>query len=287
VFKDSGPNCTMYLPRNLISHLYLQLLRTYHTTSPPVLILTALEPDALCACRILIALLKRDYIRHQVYPVTGYSDLTDAGEKLIRPMRTTEGGEGGIVICLGVGGLIDLEGFLGFEADEQGEGGMGGVEFWILDSRRPYNLANVFGGNVVPTTDSAGEAIRTEIGVQKGRLSSNYKPGSGGVIVFDDGDIEECMDAEREAYCALAEMPDVGDDEDDDIDDTDAGSDEDENEIAEQEPPTSGQVSRKRKSWSDQEDESGTDEEDGRPLQRRRSNSVCHDGVKDRLLLTS
>ena len=107
--------------------------------------LVSLEPDAICACRILTALLKRDYIPHKIQPVSGYADLTKTGEDLVRPMKTSEGGSGGVVVCLGVGGLVDLGSLLGME-DEENTQPMGGVEVWVLDARRPWNLSNVFGG---------------------------------------------------------------------------------------------------------------------------------------------
>lgn len=261
----------MYLPRSLISHLYNHLLRTHHTLSPPVLLLVALEPDALCACRILTALLKRDYIPHKIQPVAGYSDLTRAGEELVRPMRTTDGGSGGVVVCLGVGGLVDLENILGLEVDENGNGGAGDVDVWVLDARRPWNLTNVFGGGQ-SLTDAAEstDVARKATGLDRGKISSNFKPGGGGIIVFDDGDIEDELEQEREAYRALAEMPDVDDDE------SDLGSDtegETEGRI-EDTPPVSGQVTKKRKSLSDGEDGSDSEADDERPRQRRRSNSV-------------
>ncbi|KAL4948669.1 CDC45 family [Aspergillus filifer] len=247
----------MYLPRQLISHLYTQLLRSHHPLSPPVLILVALEPDALCACRILTALLKRDYIPHKIHPVAGYGDLARAGEELVKPMQTGNGGSGGVVVCLGVGGLVDLGEVLGLTGEEEDETeDMGGVEIWVFDARRPWNLANVFGGD-------GGQSTTTR-GVDKGCITVSYKFGSGngGVVVYDDGDIEEELGREREAYCALLEMPEVdeeGDDDDDDEDD---------------EMPSSSD-SKKRKSWSreDDEDEEEFDEEDEPPRQRRRSDS--------------
>ena len=257
----------MYLPRSIISHLYLHLLRTHHPLSPPVLLLVALEPDALCACRILTALLKRDYIPHKIQPIAGYGDLTRAGEELVRPMRTTDGGSGGVVVCLGVGGLVDLEAMLGLEADENGEGGIGDVDVWVLDARRPWNLANVFGAP--PGGDAQnGELVRGQLGVDKGRISQSYNPGRGGIIVFDDGDIEEELGAERDAYCALAEMPEV------DEDDGETDGSDSESEDGEMEPPVSGQAPKKRKSWADSDDKSEGEHEDGPPRQRRRSNSV-------------
>ncbi|KAF2001879.1 CDC45-like protein [Amniculicola lignicola CBS 123094] len=253
----------MYLPRGLIAHLYQELLKRNHAAAPPVLLLVALEPDALCACRILTALLKRDYIPHKIQPIAGYADLRRASEDLVRPMKTNEGGSGGVVVCLGVGGMVDLEEMMGLYVDfDTREGGTGDVEVWVLDARRPWNLNSVFG---TPTSidQETGEIVREQAGVDKGRLTHTYRSGKGGIIVFDDGDIEEELEAEREAYCGLEEMPEVGeheDSEDEDDDEDDA-------------PPESGQIPKKRKSWSENEDSDEEMSDDERPRQRRRSNS--------------
>lgn len=253
----------MYLPRQLISHLYLQLLRSHHPLSPPVLILVALEPDALCACRILTALLKRDYIPHKIQPVAGYGDLARAGKDLVQPMQTTNGGSGGVVVCLGVGGLVDLGEILGLSQPDDEVEDMGGVEIWVLDARRPWNLGNVFGGQA-GLSDAMAEidanARRRGRGVEKGCITPAYTSKNGGIVVFDDGDIEEELGNEREAYYALLEMPEV--DEDDDVSDED-GDD--------HEMPTG---SKKRKSWSGREADDESEDEDGPPRQRKRSNSV-------------
>lgn len=264
----------MYLPRHLISHLYLQLLRFHTPLSPPVLILVALEPDALCACRILTALLKRDYIPHKIQPVAGYGDLARAGEELVKPMRTTHGGSGGVVVCLGVGGLVDLSEILCLTVEGEETEDMGGVEVWVIDARRPWNLENVFGGQPGPRRqledgEQNARSVKTR-GVEKGCINESYKSGAGGVIVFDDGDIEEELTAEREAYCALQEMPEIDEDDLDDDDDEEAGDDSgSEDDMGN----GSGSSSRKRKSWRDEEDE--YDDDDEPPRQRRRSNSVC------------
>lgn len=257
----------MYLPRSLISHLYTHLLRTLQPLSPPVLILAALETDALCACRILTALLRRDYIPHKIQPVSGYADLTRVGQELITPMKTTEGGSGGIVVCLGVGGLVDLAELLGLESEDLEQDMMGGVDVWVLDARRPWNLGNVFGG--LPTVH-APDTIETDTqrkasGVEKGRIHKGYRPGQGGIIVFDDGDIDDELSAERDAYCELLEMPEVEDEGDEDSDAEDLENHKD-----------TPSKSRKRKSWSDRENEDSSEEfdEDAPPRRRRRSNSV-------------
>ncbi len=253
----------MYLPRNLISHLYSHLLRTHHALSPPVLLLVSLDPDALCACRILTALLKRDYIPHKIQPISGYRDLSRAGETLVQPMRTSDGGSGGVVVCLGVGGLVDLESILGLEVDEQGNGGLGDVEIWVIDARRPWNLSNVFGGHGLsePGPSEDIETARKQLGIDRGKITKSYRAGRGGIIVFDDGDIEDELSTENEAYCAIEAMPDLGD-EDGTSSDADADTD---NEDA----SSGASPSRKRKSPSDTEDEDEFSDDD-RPRQKRR-----------------
>lgn len=258
----------MYLPRSLLSTLYLHLQRTHHPLSPPVLILVALEPDALCGCRILTHLLKRDYIPHKIQPIAGYGDLEKAGRNVIRPMMESQGGSGGVVVCLGVGGLVDLGGLLGIDADGE-ESTYGGVEVWVIDARRPWNLGNVFGGEpTIAQIDEAGGILyQKQPGVNGGKIERGYKPGKGGIIVFDDGDIEEDLDAERDAFLALVDMPEVEENHDD-SEGSDTGS-EDEDDV-----PKASQPGQKRKSWSDQDEEDESSDDDDRPRQRRRSNSV-------------
>ncbi|KAL2159407.1 hypothetical protein VTH06DRAFT_2411 [Thermothelomyces fergusii] len=287
----------MYLPRALLSKLYLNLVNTRHPLSPPVLILVALEPDALCACRILTRLFKHDYVPHKIQPVAGYADLERVGRELVAPMMESRGGAGGVVVCLGVGGMADLGSVLGLESEEGDEGGdgpaaFGGVEVWVVDSHRPWNLNNVFGGfPLEPETEgnaAAPYAARTPAGVKAGRIERAYRPGKGGIVVFDDGDIEEELGKEREAYMALLDMPEVEDDgedlgesdedEDDDDDDNDGdardGSDVEEPPVL---PKRASRAGQKRKSWDFlEEDSEGGEDEDGyddRPRQRRRSNS--------------
>lgn len=272
----------MYLPRGLLSHLYTQLIRNTHPLSPPVLILVSLDPDALCACRILTTLLKRDYIPHKVQPVAGYSELSNAGRELVLPLTRQQGGDGGVVVCLGVGGLVDLEELLGLDGangeEEQVDMQHHGVEVWVVDARRSWNLQNVFGTGSPSSEEQAMEndaVAKRKRGVDQGKLLPSYRSGRGGIIVFDDGDIERELNAERDAFCALQDMPELGDDDDDDDDDDaeDSNGDGEDNNDEELGVEGEGVNSRKRKSLSDQgeDDESGSDDE--RPYQRRRSNS--------------
>ncbi|KAK8929653.1 Cell division control protein 45 [Metarhizium anisopliae] len=201
----------MYLPRSLISKLYTHLQTTRHPTSPPVLILVALEPDALCGCRILTRLLKHDYIPHKIQPVAGYSDLEKAGKELVMPMMESQGGSGGVVVCLGVGGMVDLGPLLGLEQDGA-EAPYSGVEVWVIDARRPWNLGNVFGGFPLEATSEAESSYqsRTPVGISGGQVERAYKSGKGGIVVFDDGDIEEAMEKERDAGLVSLRGPEAG-----------------------------------------------------------------------------
>lgn len=257
----------MYLPRSLISKLYLHLQNTRHPLSPPVLVLVALEPDALCACRILTHLLKHDYIPHKIQPIAGYTDLEKAGRELVAPMMESQGGSGGVVVCLGVGGMVDLGETLGLETANDSP--YSGVEVWIMDAHRPWNLGNVFGGFPLQPAveDSSSYQSRSPTGVQDGQIGSSYGPGKGGIVVFDDGDIQEELTGERAAYVALLNMPDV----EDDGRDLDSSDGEDEEDDEPNELPHAGQ---KRKSWSDSHEDMSSDDDDDRPRQRRRSNSV-------------
>lgn len=255
----------MFLPRSLIALLYNHLIETYQPSSSSVLILSSLETDAICACRILATLFKRDSIQHIIQPVAGYGDLQNAGQKLVRPMKISEGGNGGVVICLGVGGLVDLASLLGLEDEDNAENDMSGVEVWVLDARRPWNLSNVFGGYSYQASTGIDPtpALRRVPGVERGKIKSSYRPGKGGIICFDDGDIVDELSLEQDAFCSLAEMPEVEDDEAEDY--------QDEDEQVEDDDSHGSSQSRKRKSWSDRDD--SEDEADERPFQRRRSNS--------------
>lgn len=256
----------MYLPRSLISHLYQHLVRTHHSLSPPVLILAALEPDALCACRILTALLKRDYIAHKIQPIAGYDDLKNAGKDLVQPMRSQDGGSGGIVVCLGVGGMVDMSETLGL--DVTGEDPSGGVEVWLIDARRPWNLGNVFGGDPGQWNleEMSGKTRSRYPEVDNGQIASHYGSRHGGIIVFDDGDIEQEMQSERNSYCELLRMGEA------DLGEDSGGSDD---ESIASVSIIGDQTSRKRKTWSDRvgEDDDSQDE-NSRPRQRRRRHSV-------------
>lgn len=214
-------------------------------------------------------------------------------------MRTTVGGSGGIVICLGLGAMFDLEDAL-FSEDVVGDDGVtekrfagyGGVECWVVDARRPWDLGNVFGNMEQPESiqeDIAPELVARRTGVNMGKVLQTYKPGRGGVICFDDGDIEAEMQPQQKAFYGTmkvrSDFPDFDSIHDlkahirdvkEQLEEVGLGAtmdDDSDDEEGNRIPHSAQNASRKRKSWSD--DEGDSDADDERPPQRRRSNSVC------------
>ena len=187
----------------------------------------------------------------------------------MQPMKLQQGGSGGVVICLGVGGLVDMSSELGLDSGDPGEDLSGGIEVWLIDARRPWNLGNVFEGDpaAVALREISGDAAARNPHVENGRIQPSYKPGRGGIIVYDDGDIDEELGAEREAYCELTRMQGV--EEYGEV----SGESGDESEVLDS--VEGGELSKKRKSWSDRDEEDeASQDENRRPRRRRRSNSV-------------
>lgn len=172
--------------------------------------------------------------------------------------------------------MVDLGPLLGLEPEGDNTP-YSGIEVWVLDAHRPWNLANVFGGfPLEPETDEATSyQTRSPVGVKAGEVGRAYKSNKGGIVVFDDGDIEADLSTERGAYLALLDMPDFDDDGQESVgsisdDDDDEGSDNHQDNTT-LHPARAGQ---KRKSWSDGNGDDSSDDDEDRPHQRRRSNSV-------------
>ena len=179
------------------------------------------------------------------------------------------------MVCLGVGGLVDLASLLGLESEDDSEDPTGGIEVWVIDARRPWNLGNVFGGRPpdMPTAETNGDTRPNggarQAEVNQGEIHQSYRGGKGGIIVFDDGDIGQDLVAEREAYFKLEDLPII----EEDRQDSQPSETESEGEHGREE----GRRSTKRKSWSDADEDDEREFESGRPRQRRRSNSVRKD----------
>ncbi|KAK6355536.1 hypothetical protein TWF696_004635 [Orbilia brochopaga] len=247
----------MHIPRHHFGTAYNRLKRSSSATVPSVLVLTSLDVDSVCACRMFTRLLKNDYIPHKLHPVAGYQDLAKANKEFIANNDDLK-----FLVLLGVGGLVDIAEFLELRR---------GVECWVIESRRPWNLQNIFAG-------AGGEGYGF---VGKDGFVSD----DGGVVCWDDGDIGDFLQPEEQAYKQLIEMQaEVGDMEDWDSEDEE---DEEDEEFAEnrrrngeEKDTPSSTNSRKRRSSSDDEaDDDDDEEEDGySDDDRRRRRKRIHSG---------
>ena len=131
------------------------------SSSATVLILVAPDVDALCAARILTTLLNGDCIGYRVLPVSGWARLAEINTDLVKDNDVLRS-----VILLNLGALVDLSEY--FELPPH-------VRLHVIDSHRPWNLANLFSSGV--------EAEQ--------------------VIVWDDGDVDSDLTEEKAAYEAL------------------------------------------------------------------------------------
>jgi cell division control protein 45 len=249
----------MFIPRSLFSSAYTHLKAHVHPSTSSILILCALDTDSLCAARILASLLKRDYILHQIKPVAGYQDLEKINETLVKGSEELR-----FIICLGLGGLVDLSAFL-----ELSRGGSEhSVECWVIDGRRPWNLYNVFAGG------KEGDGGVATLGGKVVGGSNGVGDGVGGIKCFDDGDIEEDMAPERDAFKALIEMPEVDSDSEDE-DEYGAGSEDEDRDGGVDLGLGSSQTNgRKRKSSDEMEDDNEEEEDNARSRRRRRDSDV-------------
>ncbi|XP_065830713.1 cell division control protein 45 homolog [Oscarella lobularis] len=92
-----------------------------------LLILVALDADALCACKILQALLHADNVPYTLVPVDGVASLQRAFQE--------HGEQVNYVVMINCGGNIDILDVLQPEEN---------VIFYVIDSHRPLFLDNIF-----------------------------------------------------------------------------------------------------------------------------------------------
>ncbi|KAJ1912539.1 DNA replication initiation factor cdc45 [Mycoemilia scoparia] len=95
-----------------------------------VLLLVADDPDAICALRILIWLLKQDNIAYKTVPIGNYADLSRVNKETIEKSREIKS-----IVMINCGGRVDINDYLSLVDD---------VTVIVIDSHRPYNLYNIF-----------------------------------------------------------------------------------------------------------------------------------------------
>jgi len=126
----------MLIHEDLPGEFYQKILKKC-TISSRVLIISALDVDSLCSCKILQMLLTCDNVQSTIYPVSCMNGLYEAYWK--------QKDDHEIVILINCGGTEeDLADKLTDPDDEDDVFEEHGVELFILDSHRPLSLVNVF-----------------------------------------------------------------------------------------------------------------------------------------------
>ncbi|KAJ1977822.1 DNA replication initiation factor cdc45 [Dimargaris verticillata] len=169
----------VYITPEQYDDAYQRIVRQAVGRHGSVLILVAPDPDALCALKILLTLLRNDSVTYHMVPVAGYADLARVNQQWLSPPSSASGLLRGqdlrSIVCLNCGALADLEEVFTLppnasdDADDQ-------VTLYVLDSHRPFSLHNLF------------QSTR--------------------IVVFDDGDVDQSLDIVRQAYDTLAFQPD-------------------------------------------------------------------------------
>lgn len=73
----------MIIRRNQFASAYTKIRQSSLSGTCAVLILVALDVDALCASKMLASLLKSDFVPYQIRPIAGWSDLEKVNTNLV------------------------------------------------------------------------------------------------------------------------------------------------------------------------------------------------------------
>ncbi|KAI8323406.1 CDC45-like protein [Martensiomyces pterosporus] len=177
----------VYIQSTRYEDAYRRLQQGAHSTTggTSVLIFVSMDADALCALRILIALLKRDTIGHKIIPVNNYADITSMNQELIeRNMQIKS------VVLINCGAQVDIQDYITLRDD---------LAVLVVDSHRPFNLYNVYWNEQVMCFDDGdvetnmGELRRAFEDIEFGNDDSDDDDSDGG----DGGDLEEDTVAEE------------------------------------------------------------------------------------------
>lgn len=101
-----------------------------------VLILVALDVDALCACEILTSLFKTDFLSYTLLAVRGYDDILRIREARIRDEQgNVKASELRSVVMINCGAIVNVMDLLALPPQ---------MKCYIFDSHRPIHLANIY-----------------------------------------------------------------------------------------------------------------------------------------------
>ncbi|KAJ1657512.1 DNA replication initiation factor cdc45 [Dispira simplex] len=197
----------VYVTPEQYDDVYQKLVQDAHSHQGTVLVLVSSDPDALCALKILLALLKDDSVAYHLIPVSGPSDLARVNRLWFESPSTDHTDSTGpnwgalatslrSIVCLNCGALTDI--LETFQLPEH-------VTVYIFDSHRPYCLDNLF----------------------------RYPQ----LVIFDDGDVDQSLDLVRQAFLRLTEQG---------ADNSDPGDSSDNDSLAEEHPPVNNNAGKKR-----------------------------------------
>eukprot|EP00794_Sanderia_malayensis_P013727 gene13727-15158_t len=110
--------------------------------SERVVILVALDVDALCACKVLQLLFQKDHVQYTIVPINGYESLKASFEEHKEQVKH--------FVLINCGGTVNLIEDLAPDDD---------VTFFIADSHRPLDLDNVYNQDQVKIMIKEGDTF--------------------------------------------------------------------------------------------------------------------------------
>eukprot|EP00051_Salpingoeca_urceolata_P000495 m.34357 g.34357 ORF g.34357 m.34357 type:complete len:161 (+) comp10705_c0_seq1:221-703(+) len=125
----------MFVPLDHFNDAYDRIHTSALTDDCSVLILAAADTDAVCATSIIVNLLKADLISYKLVPVSSHDDFEAVKDGLAQNPGKIKS-----VILINAGATSDVL----YEFEAQSGSANGDVSFYIIDSHRPVNLANIY-----------------------------------------------------------------------------------------------------------------------------------------------
>lgn len=131
----------MILPSSQVPTAYRQIVaRARGSPACTTYLFVAPDVDALCAARLLSALLKTDDVAHQTVPVGSWAQLAQEAQQLRdEDIRN--------LVLVNLGATADLYALFGPGDPSSGQGGLDfppSCMIHVVDSHRPVALANLF-----------------------------------------------------------------------------------------------------------------------------------------------
>ncbi|GLE06921.1 hypothetical protein PINS_up016663 [Pythium insidiosum] len=200
-----------------------------------ILVLVALDVDALCACEILTGLFKADFLSYTLLPVRGYEDILRIRDTRLRDADgNVKASDLRSIVMINCGAIVNITQLLMLPRD---------IKCYIFDSHRPIHLANIYDANQqIVVFDDGAQSIEDF-------------PADGSDI---DNDDLEASDEEDEDE-------DGEDEEEDGEEDDDARTDEEEDDDGEAEVEFGARANEGEAvdaAEADADDEGAGDEED-------------------------